>query len=88
MYQLNGEERIEEWLSRCGNPAERLSMLEWLRRLATDPVAVASARRDHDRPVYVAEVPDTTAFVSYLVAEQYRTVLILRVVDVPPLKLP
>ena len=52
-------------------------MLEWLPRLADDPLAVATARKhDSPVPVCVAQVPGTDTFVDYLVVDQFRTILI------------
>lgn len=58
-------------------------MLEWLPRLAASPEEAASAHR-HDTAMigYTAQVPGTYAFVDYTIAEQFRTVLIIRVTDV------
>lgn len=58
-------------------------MLEWLPTLAADPVGVSVVRKDRAGvPGYVAEVPGTSAFVDYIVVEQFRTILIHNVVDV------
>lgn len=82
MYQINGEDVILEWLGQHST-AEQEAMLAWLPKLAADPRSVAGAERKGPRDLlYTATVPDTSAFVDYLVADQFQCVLIKRVTDV------
>lgn len=82
-YQINGEEEILAW-ARDRPPEEFEAMLAWLPHLVVDPHQSARAVRNGARGVaaYTAMVPGTTAFVDYLVVEQYRTVLIKAVTNV------
>lgn len=58
---------------------EIIAMLNWLPRLAANPHDSARAvRRDRPGvPAFTAMVPGTTAFVDYIVVDQYHTVMIL-----------
>lgn len=81
-YQINGSGKIRDWLTEERDPECRQAMLDWLPRLAADPAGVATAERPREGiPVFVAAVPHTYAFVDYSVVEQFKTVLILRVVN-------
>lgn len=70
MYQINGEHHILEWArNRPGDEVQ--AMLSWLRWLAEHPAESARAvrRRQPGVPAYTAMVPDTTAFVDYVIVE-------------------
>lgn len=84
MYQISGTDKIEVWLARHKEPADRLALLDWLPRLAADPDGVAMARRARPGvPVFTAEVPGLACWVTYSVIDQFQAVHILRI-DEPP----
>ena len=58
-------------------------MLDFLPRLAADPLGVSTAiRKDPGVPACTVDVPGTDSFLDYLIVDQYKTVLILRITDV------
>jgi hypothetical protein len=83
-YQLNGESHVAGWLASTDDIDARLAMLDWLPTLAKEPRESCTAMRDRSPglPLFTAAVPGTSAFVDYVVIDQFRTVVILAVVDV------
>jgi hypothetical protein len=81
MYQLNGEQHLHNWFAGQTDAAARMAMLEWLPKLCADPWEASTMHRGPSPSVFVAAVPGTNAFVDYLVSDQYKTVLILAVID-------
>ncbi|MDQ3641378.1 MAG: hypothetical protein M3450_07925 [Actinomycetota bacterium] len=78
-FQLSGDEQVFAWLVAESNLERRERLLAWLPQLAADPHGQATAPV---RPnVFVALVPDLDVVVTYLVAEQFRTVRLLRLED-------
>ena len=82
MYQLNGEEHVLGWM-RTHSSEECEAMLTFLPRLAADPLGVSTAiRRQPGVPACTVDVPNTNAFLDYMVVDQYMTVLILSASDI------
>lgn len=81
MYRLAGEDAVFAWLSGQSSPEVREAFLAWLPDLAAAPRDVATfERRRKGVPALVAEVPATGTFVTYVIIEEHRIVLILDVV--------
>lgn len=83
-YQLEGTERVLEFLSGTADPELREFILGWIPNL-TDPDTLESEQAPGSRaPVFVVFVPGTTVMVTFLVAEEFRTVWILEVANLAP----
>ncbi|MGI8808177.1 MAG: hypothetical protein ACR2KK_10110 [Acidimicrobiales bacterium] len=78
-YQIEGEHHILAWS--WNEPPEALeAVLDWLPKLAANPVAVSTAHLDRRGvPGFVAHIPHTGAYIDYTVIEQYKVVMILDV---------
>jgi hypothetical protein len=78
-YQLEGERVLADWLAREQRRDVQDRVIEWITFLIQDPSAVDSVRLPGRRPDRVALVPDVDVAVTYLVAEEYRTIRLLEV---------
>lgn len=84
MYQLDGRDLLFEWLARQGDSNRRLAMLDWLAGLASDPLDHAQRVPGVLAPVYTAVAPvRPPVVVVFLLAEQFRTVKLIRIRDLP-----
>lgn len=84
MYQLDGRDLLFEWLARQSDSDRRLAMLDWLAGLASDPLERAQRVPGVLAPVYMTVAPvRPPVVVTFLLAEQFRTVKLIRISDLP-----
>ncbi len=84
MYQIDGRDVLYDWLSRQTDTERRLSMLEWLADLASNPLDRAHRVPGVLAPVYIAVVPtQPPAVVTFLLAEQFQTVKLIKIGKFP-----
>ena len=83
-YQISGRDVLFDWLARERNPDRRQSMLDWLAVNVREPLVGAHRVPGIAAPVYIWIVPLTPPVaVRFLLAEQYRTIRLIRMTTVP-----
>lgn len=76
LYQISGKDVLYDWLSKEPDPSCRLLMLEWLARIAEDPIRDAYRVPGILAPVYLAVTPVRNVTMTFLFIEQFHTVAI------------
>jgi hypothetical protein len=84
LYQIDGRDLLFDWLARQTDADRRLAMLDWLAGLASDPLGQAQRVPGVLAPVYMAVAPlRPPAVVTFLLAEQFRTLKLIRIRSLP-----
>lgn len=84
MYQLEGRDLIFEWLEHETDSELRQGMLDWLALLADDPDSIEASRVPGVRaPVFLAVTPVRNVTVTFLRADQFRVLKIIRFDTLP-----
>lgn len=79
-YQVVGKNVIYDWLSNEPDPNQRHIMLDWLVQVAHEPRETGYRVPGVEVPIYLAVVPlKQPVTVKYLVADQFRSVKIIKV---------
>ena len=66
------------WLAREPDGARRQLMLDWFVELSANPKKVGQRLPQVRAPVYLAVTPVRPVTLTYLVADEYRTIRLIR----------
>ncbi|MGH9022837.1 MAG: hypothetical protein ACRDV9_07035 [Acidimicrobiia bacterium] len=80
-WQLESYEVLIDWLEQEGRAEVRDHVTDWLATsLLRDPDSVEAYRAsEHRANVFVAYVPSTMVTITYLVADEFRTVRLIEI---------
>lgn len=82
-YQIENEEILFRWLAREPDGSRRLTMIDWFVELSENPKGVGQRLPQVKAPVYLARTPVWGVTLTYLVADQYRTIRLIRFGQLP-----
>jgi hypothetical protein len=83
LYRIENEDVLYRWLARHGDRDQRLAMLDWMVEVANDPKAAGTRLPGVRAPVYLAFTPVRPFTLVYLVADEYRTVRLIKFGSMP-----
>lgn len=83
MYQIDGRDELFNWLERETDARRRQVMLDWLVEFAEDPTAGAQRIPGTRAPIFLVLPPVDGVTLTFLLAEQFNTVKLLRFGTLP-----
>ena len=83
MYQIERGDILEDWLAGEPDPEKRLTMLEWMVDLATDPLHQAHRVPGVRPPVYLRITPVRNVTLTFLHVEQFHVVKLIEFGTLP-----
>jgi hypothetical protein len=85
VYQISGNAEIFKWIEHETDSNRCHVMLDWLVEFAREPLKTAQRVPGILAPVYITIVPlpGTPAVVRFLVADQFNTLVVKKIVPLP-----
>lgn len=83
MYRIENWDVLYNWLEEHGDRNQRQAMIDWMVELATAPKGAGSRLPGVRALVYLAFTPVRPYTLVYLVADEYRTVRLIKFETLP-----
>jgi len=78
VWQISNEDVLFDWLSKESDKNRREVMLDWFWALAQDPTTPGIRVPGERAPIYLAETAVSGVILTYLVAEEFRTIRLIK----------